>query len=265
MRQEQVIGAALDALSNRWGERFRVIAVPDEIERALPAVDMLVEGNGGRQLVVEHTIVESFDDRILDDVLFEALATRVQDLLKGRLPGPGHYRIVLQPGALLRVKKDLNPIALAIAVWAERVAEGLELGSPSSAPRHFMTELLVPWGLEVRLERWPRRDGSVLTSRAVPEDLSDRRRVRIARALQDKCPKLAAARGDTRESILVLESNDLALGNYVEIATAVESELENRHDIPDVVCLGETDAGLVVWLVKERESVFPDITNPGPL
>jgi hypothetical protein len=41
--------------------------------------------------------------------------------------------------------------------------------------------------------------------------------------------------------------------------------LTDRTDTPDVVCLVETDAGVTVWLIKERDSLFPDLPSPGPL
>jgi hypothetical protein len=53
--------------------------------------------------------------------------------------------------------------------------------------------------------------------RPAPEDLKDLRG-RIASALAAKCPKLEEARAAPRYLILVLESDDLALGNYVDIA-----------------------------------------------
>jgi hypothetical protein len=75
--QLEVMSAALDALSHRWGERFTVIEVPDEIEREAPAVDLLVEGEKG-EMVIEHTVVESFHKRIFDDRLFVALAAEIE-------------------------------------------------------------------------------------------------------------------------------------------------------------------------------------------
>lgn len=146
MNQRQVIETALAGLSARWGEHFTVLYVPDERERELPAVDLAVEGAGGRLLVIEHTIVESFPGRIRDDVLFEVLAHRVEALLKDRLPSPGHYRLVLEPGALTS-RKAAADVAEPIAQWAERVAPSLEIGSPLTAPHHIASAVLAPWGL----------------------------------------------------------------------------------------------------------------------
>jgi hypothetical protein len=252
------------ALSARWGEHFRVLAAPDELERQLPAVDLLIEGNDGRHVVVEHTIVESFSGRIRDDVLISELARIVEPALASKLPAKGHFRLVLRPDGLSR-RADLEEIATALAKWAAATARELEVGNPHSAPRHFATDVLAPWGLNVRLERWPGRDGQVSVFRSVPQDLEELRRQRVREARAAKCPKLAAARLAVAESILVLESNDLALGNYVDIASAVVAELKERDDRPDVVCLIETEIQPDVWLIKERAGIFPDLSDPGPL
>lgn len=264
MDQRSVIEAALSALSVRWDESYKVLAVPDEVERVLPAVDLLVQGKDGRLLVVEHTIVESFADRIRDDVQVSDFAAQVESELAGTLPKPGHYRVVLDPVSLPG-RRGLGDLVTAVCEWVGSNAPSLEVGSPHSAPRHIREDVLAPSDLKVRLERWPGRDGQVFVFRSVPEDLEEMRSERVNNALEAKCPKLADARADASESILVLQSNDLALGNYSDIAAAVMAGLTDRTDTPDVVCLVETDAGITVWLIKERDALFPDLPSPGPL
>jgi len=261
--QLEVMSAALDALSHRWGERFTVIEVPDEIEREAPAVDLLVEVEKG-EVVIEHTVVESFHKRIFDDRLFVALAAEIERRLINELPLPGNYRVVFQSGEIRR-RQDVDGIADETVVWAKETAPRLEIGDPITAPAHIAKGVLAPSGLRIRLERRPGRDGQVLAFRSIPDDLEDRRRERIAAALEKKLPKLADAAGSRRRSLLVLESDDLALGNYVDIAEATISEISKRTDSPDVVCLVETELGADVWLIKEFGAAFPDIQSPGPL
>lgn len=136
MDQRSVIEAALSALSVRWDELYKVLAVPDEEERVLPAVDLLVEGGGGRLLVIEHTIVESFADRIRDDVRVSDFATQVESELAGTLPKPGYFRVVLNP-ASLPGRGGLGDLVTAVCGWVESRAPSLEVGSPHSAPRHI--------------------------------------------------------------------------------------------------------------------------------
>lgn len=264
MDQHSVIGVALDALALRWGSRFTILGVPDEEERQRPAVDLLVEDDMGHQLVVEHTTVESFPGRIFDDSLFVKLARCLEERLTGKLPTPGQYRVTLDPGALRR-RADLDAMCAAICEWADSQAESLALGTPLTAPDHVVAGVLAPWGLEVRLMRWPHHDGRVLAVRSVPEDLIALRAKLIAKALASKCPKLKEAAAGERTSILVFESEDLALSNYADIADATIRGLEGRSDAPDVICLVETEVDADVWLIKEHGSGFPDVETPGPL
>lgn len=263
MNQLEVMSAALAALTLRWSEEFTIVAVPDEIEREAPAVDLLVEGTTG-EMVIEHTVVESFPHRIFDDRLFDGLAAEVEARLTNELPTPGHYRVVVRPGEIRR-RQDVEGIAIEIVEWAKVSALKLQIGAPMTAPGHIAEEVLAPSGLRIRLERWPGRDGQVLAFRSIPEDLEVRRRKRIAAVLEKKLPKLADAAGSGRRTLLVLESDDLALGNYVDIAEATISEMSKRTDNPDVVCLVETELGADVWLIKEFGAAFPDVQSPGPL
>jgi hypothetical protein len=117
MNQLEVMSAALDALSIRWSEEFTIIAVPDEVEREAPAVDLLVAGTMG-QMVIEHTVVESFPQRIFDDRLFVGVAAEVEARLTNELPTPGHYRVVVRPGEIRR-RQDVEGIATEIVEWAK--------------------------------------------------------------------------------------------------------------------------------------------------
>lgn len=265
MDQHAVIWTALNALAQRWDCRFTELEIPDEKERQRPAVDLLVEDDEGRHWVIEHTVVESFPGRIFDDRLFQAVAKCVEEGLSGSLPKPGQYRVTLDPGGMTR-RVDIAEICAAICTWAESVADSLAIGDPLNAPAHVAKTVLEPWKVSVHLSRWPGHDGRVLAMRSIPEKLIALREERIATALDRKCPKLqeATRRGELA-SVLILESDDLALGSYPAIAQATARGLENRSDVPDVVCLIETDIDADVWLIKEHEALYPEIHNPGPI
>ena len=265
MDQHSAIWTALDALAQRWGRRFTQLEIPDEKERQRPAVDLLVEDDEGRHWVIEHTVVESFAGRIFDDSLFSTLAKCVEEGLSGSLPKRGQYRVTLNPGGLAR-RIDTEDICAAVCTWATSVADSLAIGSPVTAPAHVANTVLAPWEVNVSLTRWPGHDGRVLAMRSVPENLISLRGQRIATALDRKCPKLQeATRHGELASLLVLESDDLALGNYPDIAEATVRGLENRSDVPDVIGLIETDIDADVWLIKEHEAMYPEIRDPGPI
>jgi hypothetical protein len=101
----------------------------------------------------------------------------------------------------------------------------------------------------------------------MPLNIEESRRSRIGTALARKCPKLAKAKHERGAlSVLLLESDDIALANRHVVSEAVVEELEARTDQPDFVLLVETDRGLAweLWIVKEGDREYPTIDVPGP-
>ena len=89
---------------------------------------------------------------------------------------------------------------------------------------------------------------------------SDKRRIeRIRRALEAKIPKLLNdAKKSGSESVLVLESNDIALSNVFEVAAAFKAACQGLVSLPDLVFLTETDAGAPhVWILKDHDVMLP--------
>jgi len=98
----------------------------------------------------------------------------------------------------------------------------------------------------------------------MPEDLEKKRTARIKQALDTKCPKLFKAKSNhgNGRSVLIFESNDIAISNAIAIGTAfAESVLERLHDKPDEVFLVESG---VVWVLKDGEEIFPYVNRAGP-
>jgi len=191
----------------------------------------------------------------------------LKDELTGTLPLPGHYTLSVAPRSVNGVKySESFNIRESLKSWIKSKAPNLLIGSPSTAPKHFIREIPPGVPFEVKLYRWPRRDGQFFISRSEPDELEKQRRLRIRRALDDKCPKLQKERGNDRISVLILESDDMALANHAVIAQAVILELSDRKvDLPDEVYLIETEIKpWEVWILKEGNNLFPDIEDAGP-
>jgi hypothetical protein len=94
-------------------------------------------------------------------------------------------------------------------------------------------------------------------------------RSRIARALQDKCPKLQSCKSSGAISVLILETRDSA-SNHWQLAEEFVPELSNRSDTPDYIFL--VDTLTTRWFVlplKMRSELIPDTAaikfNPNEL
>lgn len=260
--ERRVCEAMVRVIAHRRGEHFEIVGVPDELERSKRAIDLHFRGRSG-DYVMEHTQIESFPEQITDDHRFVDLLRPVVAELTDTLPKPGKYVLTVLPGAVVGAMDDHIP--KAFVAWVREKAPTLQLGSPLTAPDHEITKIPPGVPFPVTLRRWPGLDGTFHIARSVPENLEEQRTARIGRALEDKCPKLLTARGENRISVLVLESNDLALADYAHIARAVISECRRRHDIPDEILLVHTDLDpWEVWILREDTRWGPDHIHSGP-
>jgi hypothetical protein len=91
----------------------------------------------------------------------------------------------------------------------------------------------------------------------VPDEIETHRAERIRAAFDRKCPKLFRHKTAGRETVLVLESNDIALGNHHEIGMSVAATLLGRFDVPDHIFLVETEGKSIIWTLKQGVDIYP--------
>lgn len=263
--QKVVCAKICDFISKRKDIFFLNFEIPDENERNKKAIDMLCYGKD-TEIVIEHTRIESFSDQIVNGIRMVKLLKPLENLLTNKLPMPGHYELSMKSNEISGIRNE-NKIRLALIKWIKEKAPLLEIGSPTTAPRHFIREITHEIPFEVSLYRWPGLDGRFLFSQFIPDDLKERRKERLHKAIEEKCPKLSCAKQrDNVISVLVLESNDIALGNHVDIGfTVIEEIYLKEKDIPDEIYLIETEIDpWVIWILKEKSFLFPEVINCGP-
>ena len=261
--EKRVCKAVLGVIARRKNIVVEGIDYPDEKEHGEQAVDMLVKCSSG-EMVVEHTRIESYPEQIEDWSQVRKLLEPLREGLEGKLPAPGHYELAVDIGAC-KGAKDTKEIQKALVKWIERKAPSLRVGSPEVAPEHCIKERPDGVPFEVTLCRWPGNDGKFYLAENAPDDLQERRRERISKALEDKCPKLCKARGDARRSALVLELDDISLGSHISVGQALVEELNSRNDVPDEIYLVRSELDeWVVWVLKDGEDLFRGVAKPGP-
>ena len=261
--EKRVCKAVIDIIKKRKNVLVDKIEYPDEKEHNKQAVDVLLKCSSG-EIVLEHTQIESYSKQIEDWSQIRKLLTPLKAMLAGKLPTPGQYELVVDVGAT-KGAKSTKRIQEALIKWIKKKAPLLQLGSPDVAPEHFIREKPDGVPFEVTLYRWPGSDGKLWIVEDAPSDLEEKRRKRISEALQEKCPKLWRARGDNRTSILVLELDDISLGNHIWVGKDLEQELVHRSDTPDEIYLVRTEQDeWAVWILKEGVSLFRDVADPGP-
>lgn len=109
-------------------------------------------------------------------------------------------------------------------------------------------------------------DGSeLIIFQCTPGDLYALRRDRIREALDRKCPKLWQEKASGRISVLILESDDIALANRMAVTDAVVAELCARNDAPDIIIWARTSTHpWKAWLIKDGSRVSQQVPDTGP-
>ncbi|PIQ86404.1 MAG: hypothetical protein COV74_04920 [Candidatus Omnitrophica bacterium CG11_big_fil_rev_8_21_14_0_20_45_26] len=261
-RELTICSLLIPVLERRKQEKLTIASKPDAVERNQKAVDFLIRGASG-DYVTEHTLIESHPGRMQDDALFVRLLQPLEKSLENALPLPGSYHLYVEFGAVEGAKKE-KAIREAIESWIRAKASTLEVSSPQTAPRHFISDIPAGAPFRVSLYRWPTSEGGFFIGRFEPKDLEKKRMERIEQALKQKCPKLQFAKSDSKatRSILVFESNDIAISNYPAIGNAFASAMiHQRNDKPDEVYLVENG---IVWILKDGNVIFPEVNQPGP-
>lgn len=260
-----ICGLVVSVLEKRHGDQIKFKEHPDEGERKTKAIDAIWLGKQ-RPYLLEHTFIESHPKRKLRDAQFMRLLAPLEKDLDQKLGSPGYFfRLTVGMDAIKGAKRT-QETQKALKTWICEQKDALQ-------PERTITQIPKGVPFEVILSKHKAHikliEGRLLISRIGhgKEILEEQRRMRIRTAFIEKFPKLRAAkeRNPRARSVLILESNDLALSNHWLIYEAVKAELEGRTDLPDDIYLIEMEMNEpVVWILKEGKKLFSRIKDPGP-
>lgn len=150
---------------------------------------------------------------------------------------------MVRVGATRQIRKaDHEAIRTHLSTWLANIMIRWDQSRGDEAEPRRTVDAPAGVPFEVTLVRWHRKDSTLLIARGVPDDLEEQRAARVAEALRRKAPKLAAEKAKGRSTVLVLESNDIALGNADVIADALTTALAACAEPPDNIYLVETEA-----------------------
>lgn len=263
-KQNNAIVSALEHISKTTSRNYSILSFPDEEERMLPACDMIVK-IGDVLFAIEHTTIDSYVDQRKDDAWFSGLLVPLEEKLKGRLPPPGRYKFAIYPNSI-PTNIDWAKLQENIRKWCLRVAPGLKLGSPQTAPHHFIEGIPKGIPFKITLSRWPslrgRKDGEFQTWRYTPTDLENQRVKVICQALHLRGGKVSKYNEQGYRTMLIFESNDIALANESLIGHAFIEAMKNigLHNLPDEIYLIMTDINPhFVFCLKKDSLMFPNI------
>ena len=241
----------MNLLARRRGEHIISAHTVDAVVRDKPAVEWIFDTPTAK-FAVEHTRIESFSNQIGEGKLFAQLLAPLESELAGKLPGA--FFLIVDVGAAKAPNTEHAEIRRILAEWV--LAKGAELEpEEQSGPDGNCDITERPSGVpfEVTLYRDADCDSRLFIIQNLVGDLQSLQRDRIRTAL------------DGRVSILVLESDDVALANRRAIASATVAELSSRNDAPDIVIWARTSTNpWKAWVLKDGTKTHPDVSAAGP-
>lgn len=206
-----------------------------------------------------------------DDILFErvfdpSFEAGIADLLK---PGLA-YSITVDVYAFNEFKgKQLVDVRAALLAWARGAVPRLSVPPRGQGPTEVRIHAEPPeTPVRVRLACHHSKalDGRLLAYRFAPKDLESLRETRLLKALEDKGPKLDAARVDNTRTVLIVENFDFAITNEGIVSEAFDRLCAQVQYPPSDIFLVDTRGGStfrVTQVRRARQACLLMGTKPG--
>lgn len=261
--EQRICSAVMKLIAHRHDECIVEAEPVDTVVRDRPAVEW-VFATPTHKFAIEHTRIESFSDQITKGKLFAEFLGPLETELAGKLPGI--FFLFVNVGAANAPGTDHANIRKHLVTWilatAERLAPEEQTGPGGKCD---ISEKPTGVPFEVILHRDTDYDSRLFIIQNLSGDRKEILHDRIRTALARKCPKLLQASKGGRVSILVLESNDIALANRGAIAKVTLAELCTRSDTPDIVIWARTSTNpWKAWFLKDGDETHPNVSSAGP-
>jgi hypothetical protein len=208
---------------------------------------------GDQFCALEHTGIEPFDHFIELNNTADRILDPIKDAVANKLPAGDVFDLQMPALALQGYsKKELRPIQEAVARWVIETAPTLERRPYGDYKRGMLRSRPPGVPFDVVLRRF---DGMGFTGRlqivnSISSDLEAKRKMRIEKACEDKCPKLAAWKASNgARTILALEDVDFQVSSVSAIAEAFLAGIQGRKDVPDETYLMTTREQSPTWYV----------------
>lgn len=207
LNPEEILRRFVEKYSVCQNGQYAITQWPDKAERTQRACDAYaVDTGGAKPLAIEHTRVESFHQQLQDSARFTKVCGALETELNAQFAG----RVTLViPTFGIQPKQDWNGIKGKLREWLEANVPTLPDG---------YKEYRIP-GVPFAVGIWKKAGGGgrFSVARSAPPSRDDNEELSqiVANALKDKNEQLERYISSGAVTILLLETDDIALMNHV--------------------------------------------------
>jgi hypothetical protein len=206
MKPCRIIRRFIKTYNTNQDAQFTITRWPDKEERKLRACDAYAEALGVQPLAIEHTNIETLRQQKQDSARFLKVCGVLETELKNVFPYDVHLII---PTFGIQTGSDWNAITNTLRVWLLRNVSTLPFGYAS----HQVDG--VPFNIGISKQDW-RGTGFGVARWAPPNLGSNNELIEIvAGALKNKNDQLQKYRANGDQTLLILETDDIALMNHI--------------------------------------------------
>jgi hypothetical protein len=201
---KELIARLLELYNKAQAYQYAITRWPDEEERTSRACDAFAEAPGAEPLAIEHTKIETFDSRKLDDARFRKILESLEKELKGTFPC---WIELWVPTFALQLGSHWEAIKSSLQEWLVGKVGVL----PEGAGKYDVPNV----SFAVKVVKDSNMPSNFLVGRLTPpgEDNKTRLVDKFCAALLDKNEQLAQYRSSGADTILLAQSDDMALVN----------------------------------------------------
>ena len=211
-RQERTIEQFCARLSAIEGQEVRIVERPDHDNPGQGGCDAIID-RGGHRFALEHTTVDSVVNQRADDARFNQVVVPLEEAI--RRAHPDSWVEIIVPIYAVPTGTDWSQIAEALRVGCIQVIAQMPFGE------EYRESVLdgVPFPVWI-CRREDRHNPVCYVIRQGPSNLHTHLENNMARAIREKRGQLAFYRGQGLPTLLLLDSDEIALANRDSLAEA---------------------------------------------
>ena len=196
---------------------LRITTWPDKVNRSKRDIDALVEG-GSVRIAIEHTTIDTVPDQRRDSARFMKVFGKIDTELSGEFDA--RIRLTVPFGAI-PTGFDRSTLRRTLTQWLRKTIPSL--------PNGFGCHEVPGLPFKIHINKRSSERPSLRVGRFDPEDKTLPQRLHAA--INNKVGKLAPYKKSGFETILLIESDDIALMNLTLMQKSVKTALGDCQPI----------------------------------